>query len=398
MVDYRSLAREFGTPLFVVDEQILRQNAQRYLTTFRKLHPQTDIAYACKALCVKEVLRVVGDEGCSFDVSSGGEVYTALKAGCDPAKMYFHGNNKSKAELKMALENNVGFFMVDTIQEIINLDEIAKGLSKTAQIIMRVNPGIEAHTHEYIKTGCLDSKFGVPQNEIEQAVKEIKTRKNLNLVGFHAHIGSQIFDVKPFVDETKLLVKLAEKYGVKIISLGGGIGIVYTKADKPPTIKEFAEAITAVVKGKDIKLILEPGRSIVGPAGITIYTVGAIKDIPKIRKYVLIDGGMADNPRPILYQAKYDAFVVGKEDQKPAEEVTIAGRFCESGDVLISDIKLPKIEVNDLLAVSGTGAYNYSMASNYNRVPRPAMVMVNNGQAKVIVRRETYEDLVRNDL
>ncbi|MFC1510842.1 diaminopimelate decarboxylase [Candidatus Margulisiibacteriota bacterium] len=397
--DTMTLAKEFGTPLYVLDEATIRNRCQQYLKAFRQDYSNTDIIYASKALCTAGVLKIVTSEGLGLDVSSGGELYTALKAGCDPKKVYFHGNNKTKSELELALTSGVGRIMADTMQELKNIDEISRQTGKPASIVLRVNPGIEAHTHEYIKTGCIDSKFGVPQNEIETAVREIGSRKNLRLIGFHAHIGSQIFDVKPFVDEVKLLVELTNKYKTQELNLGGGVGIAYLPADKTPTIEEFAQAITAEVKGKtQAKLLLEPGRSIVGPAGVTLYTIGGVKDIPGVRKYVLVDGGMSDNPRPILYQAVYDAKIANKANQPPKEKVTIAGRFCESGDILIKDINLPQIEVNDVLAVIATGAYNYSMASNYNRVGRPAMVLVNRGNATLIVKRESYEDLIANDV
>jgi diaminopimelate decarboxylase len=344
------------------------------------------------------VLKTIASEGLGFDVASGGELHTVLKAGGDPEKIYFHGNNKSKAELKMALEAGVGQIVVDNLQELDNLDEVTQQTGKDARILLRINPGIEAHTHDYIKTGTTDSKFGVPQGEIEAAVKNARSRKKIDLVGFHAHIGSQIFDVQPFVDETRLLLSLTRKYRTLEMSLGGGFGVPYLPTDVLPSIDYFAQNIASVLESDGIKLVLEPGRSIISSAGVTLYTIGAVKNIPEIRKYVFIDGGMSDNPRPILYQAQYDAKIVTKVEDKNTEKVTVAGRFCESGDILIKEIALPSPQAGDILAVACTGAYNYAMASNYNRVPRPAMVMVNNGQAKVLVRRETYDDLIRNDV
>lgn len=397
--DAVELTKEFGTPLYVMDEATVRNRCRKYIDSFRKHYPNTDIAFACKALCTAGILKIADGEGMCFDVSSGGEIYTALKTGIDPKKLYFHGNNKTKAELKMALEAGVGRIMVDTTQEIINLDEVTKETGIRAEVMMRINPGIEAHTHEYIKTGLIDSKFGVPQYQIEEAVKQIQNKKLISLVGFHAHIGSQIFDTKPFVDELKILLDLTKKYNTHEINIGGGPGIAYLSSDEPPEIEAYAQQIAKALKSKtNAKLVLEPGRSIVGTAGVTLYTVGGIKDIPDVRKYVLVDGGMADNPRPILYQAVYDAKIANKANDKPVEKVTIGGRFCESGDILIRDIKLPKIEAGDILAVLVTGAYGYSMASNYNRVPRPAMVLVNNGQATLIIKRESYDDLIRNDV
>jgi diaminopimelate decarboxylase len=397
--DTIDLAREFGTPLYVMDEESLRNRCRKYIDSFRKYYPNTDIAYACKALCTAGILKVVASEGMGLDVSSGGELYTALKSGCDPKKFYFHGNNKSKAELKMALEAEIGRIVVDTVQEIENLDEITRQLGIRAEVMMRINPGIEAHTHEYIKTGNIDSKFGVPQNEIEKAVGLVRNKKLLTLVGFHAHIGSQIFDTQPFVDEVKLLLGLTKKYDTHELNIGGGPGIAYLSSDNPPDIEAYAQQIAAVLKDQTMaKLVLEPGRSIVGNAGVTLYSIGGIKDIPGVRKYVLVDGGMADNPRPILYQARYEARIANKFEAPMTQKVTIAGRFCESGDILIKDIKLPQITPGDILAVFCTGAYGYSMASNYNRVGRPAMILVNKGNATLIVKRESYDDLIRNDV
>jgi diaminopimelate decarboxylase len=389
------LVKEFGTPLFVMDEQTIRNRCQDYLRSFKKYHQNTEIAYACKALCVSGILKIVTEEGLGLEVASVGEIFTAKKAGVDLSKVYFHCNNKPKSELVFAIDNKIGRIMVDNLQEVENLAAIGKPLD----IILRINPGIEAHTHEYIKTATLDSKFGVPKDEIDTVVKAIHSKKNIRLKGFHAHIGSQIVDQKPFEDEVKLLLNLAKKYQVKELDLGGGIGIAYLEKDPVPQIEKIAEKIGSILKNDpDIKLILEPGRSIVGTAGVTLYTVGAIKDIRGIRKYLFIDGGMSDNPRPILYQAKYDAIIANRADRPKNDKVTIAGRFCESGDILIKDIKLQKAEVSDVLAVFCTGAYNYSMASNYNRVCRPAMICVNNGQAKLILRRESNEDLIKNDL
>ncbi len=397
--DTIGLAREFGTPLFVMDEKTIRNRCRKYIDSFRKYYPNTDIAYACKALCTAGILKVVTSEGMCLDVSSGGEIYTALKSGCDPKKFYFHGNNKTKEELKMALEAGVGRIVVDTLQEIENLDEVTQQIGRRAEVMLRINPGIEAHTHEYIRTGTIDSKFGVPRNEIDDAVKSVGSKRLLSLAGFHAHIGSQIFDTRPFVDEAKILLELTKKHKTHELNLGGGPGIAYLSSDEPPDIEDYAKQIAEVLREKtNAKLILEPGRSIVGNAGVTLYTIGGIKNIPGVRKYALVDGGMADNPRPILYQARYDAKIANKADSPVVEKVTIAGRFCESGDILIKDIKLPEIETGDILAVLCTGAYSYSMASNYNRVGRPAMVLVNERNATLILKRENYDDLIRNDV
>jgi diaminopimelate decarboxylase len=396
--DTINLAKEFGTPLFVLDEKTIRNRCQTYLKSFRKYYPNTDVIYASKALCTAGVLKLVTSEGLGLDVSSGGELYTALKSGCDLKKIYFHGNNKPKKELKEALDARVGRIVVDNIDELNRLDEATSETGKRAEILVRVNPGIEAHTHEYIKTGTIDSKFGVPFAQLESFIKEVKKKKLISLVGLHAHIGSQILDPKPFADEVKFLLDLTLKYKTRELNIGGGLAIAYLPKDESPVLESFAKEIASVLKDKtDVKLILEPGRSIIGTAGVTLYTIGGRKDIAGIRKYIFIDGGMSDNPRPILYQAVYDAKIANKADLPAKEKVTVAGRFCESGDILIRDIELPEAKAGDILAVFCTGAYNYSMASNYNRVGRPAMVLVNGGDATLILNRESYEDLVRND-
>lgn len=393
------LAQKFGTPLYVVDEQTVRNRCRQYLEAFHQYYPNTEIIFASKALCTVGLSRVIASEGLGFDVSSGGELFTVLKAKADPAKIYFHGNNKSSAEIVQGLKSKVGRFVVDNQFELANLAAVAKKLKKTANILIRINPGIEAHTHEFIQTGKIDSKFGVPLDQLEDLVNKAKTYKNVRLCGFQAHIGSQILDLAPFVAVTKLLLELTKKYGTAEINIGGGLGIPYLADQSAPSIAELAKQVTAVLKGKtQAKLVVEPGRSIVGQAGITLYTIGVSREIPGIRRYLIVDGGMNDNPRYILYQAKYEALLADKANAPKTETVTIGGRFCESGDIIIKDGQLPPAKVGDLVAVLGTGAYNYSMASNYNRVPRPAMVLVNKGQAKLIVRRERNQDLIRNDV
>lgn len=393
------LVQKFGTPLYVIDEATVRSRCQTYTNSFRQYHANSEIVYAAKALCTTAICKMVASEGLGIDVSSGGEIFTAQKAGIDLRQAYFHGNNKSREELKVALQSGIGRIVVDNSDELDNLALIVKETGKPAAILLRVNPGIEAHTHAHIKTGTVDSKFGIPLSQLDSVVMEAKNRKNIKLVGLHAHIGSQIFDVAPFVDETKLLLGLIEKYGLVELDIGGGIGIPYLENETAPEIDDFTRQICEVLKDHpNIKLIIEPGRSIVGQAGVTLYTIGGIKDIPEIRKYIFVDGGMSDNPRPILYQAKYAATIVSKANQPRSDTVTVAGRFCESGDILMQNIVLPKAEVGDILAVFCTGAYSYAMASNYNRVGRPAMVLVNKGKPSLIVRRESYEDLVRNDL
>ncbi len=408
--DSVALAAEFGTPLYVLDEATIRERSREYKQALRVRYPNSEIIYASKALCTTAVLKIIESEGLGFDVSSSGELYTALKAQCNPKKIYFHGNNKSKKEIEEGLEVRISRFVVDNFNELEILDEVAKKKGVRADILIRVNPGIEAHTHEYIQTGRIDSKFGIGISEVLSAVKLADSKKFIEFRGLHAHIGSQIMDIKPFLLEAEVLLSLskeifdAHEFEVSEIDLGGGLGISYT-GEESPAIQSFAETISQKIieKAKEYeisepKLILEPGRSIIGNAGVTLYTIGGIKDIPQIRKYAFIDGGMGDNPRPMLYQAKYDAAIGGRVTEEGTEVYTIGGRFCESGDILIKDIKLGKLEVGDTLVVFCTGAYNYSMASNYNRVPRPAMVLVGNGDANLIVKRETAEDLVMNDV
>lgn len=396
--DLVDLTKEFGTPLYVMDEQTIRDRCRQYVSHFRTHYPNTEIIFASKALCAIGISKIIASEGLGFDVSSGGELYTVLNAGADPKKIYFHGNNKSLKEIEEGLRAGSGRFVVDNEMELKKIEAVAEKIGLQAQIMVRVNPGIEAHTHEFIQTGKVDSKFGVLLDQLDAFIALVRKAKRVRLEGLHAHIGSQILDVKPFVKEAELLLDLIQKFNLQEMNIGGGLGIAYLAQHVPPSIEHFAKEIAKGLKDKtSAKLILEPGRSIIGTAGVTLYTVGAIKNIPGIRKYVMVDGGMADNPRPILYQAKYDAKLANKPDDPGAEKVTIAGRFCESGDILIKDINLPKVEVGDILAVLCTGAYNYSMASNYNRVGRPAMVLVNEGDAAVVIKRESYEDLIAND-
>lgn len=396
--DVVDLAREFGTPLYVMDEVTLRNRCREYLHSFRLHYPNIEVVFASKALCTVGISEVIANEGLGFDVSSGGELYTVLKAGADPKKIYFHGNNKSLRELEEGLKAGIGHFVVDHVQELEKLDTLTQKLKIKASVLIRINPGIEAHTHEFIQTGKIDSKFGVQISRLEELVPSVRKMKFVEFLGFHAHIGSQILEVAPFVAEAELLLGLTNKYNATEMSLGGGLGIAYLDQHEPPSIGHFAAEVSKVIKNKTAaKLILEPGRSLVGTAGVTLYTIGGIKDIPGIRKYLFVDGGMADNPRPILYDAKYAALLGNKPEAEQKDLVSIAGRFCESGDILIKDIRLARAEEGDILVTLCTGAYNYSMASNYNRVGRPAMVLANNGDAAVVVKRESYEDLLIND-
>ena len=409
--DLVELAEKYSTPLYVIDEKTLRSICQDYKRAFAK-YPKTNMMYASKALCTSAIATILADEGFGFDTVSGGEIYTVHKAGIDMSKVLFNGNNKSYDELTLALEVGVGRISVDNFFELALLNEIAQSKEIVANILLRITPGIECHTHEYIQTGHLDSKFGFDLTQIDEAIELIQNEyKNIKIHGLHAHIGSQIFETSIFPDEIEIMGKeisrINEKFGLKLheINIGGGLGVKYTDADVPPSTYEIAELIINKLHEVSEKyniepptLFIEPGRSIISTSGVTLYTIGSSKQVPHGTKYVAIDGGMADNPRPSMYQAEYIAEVANKKEINEVETVTIAGRFCESGDILIKNIELPKLEEGDILCVYNTGAYNYSMASNYNRVQKPAMVLVNNSQSDIIINRETLEDLVSHDL
>ena len=409
--DLVELAQKYSTPLYVLDEATLRGICKDYKQAFSS-YEKVNMMYASKALCTLATSAILSSEGFGFDVVSGGEIYTVYKAGVDMSKVLFNGNNKSVDEIKLALDLGVGRFSVDNFLELSLLNEIAKSENKVANILLRITPGIECHTHEYIQTGHLDSKFGFDLTQIDEAVSLILDEyKNLNLHGLHAHIGSQIFETQVYHDEIEILVReiarLDEKFGLKLdeINIGGGLGVKYTEKDHPPSAFEIADVIIKSLNASIEKygiepptLFIEPGRSIISTSGVTLYTLGSSKQVPKGKKYVAVDGGMADNPRPSMYQAEYFAQIANKPLEENEETVTIAGRFCESGDILIKDIPLPEIEEGDILCVYNTGAYNYSMASNYNRVQKPQMVLVNNSQSDIIVIRETLDDLVAKDV
>ncbi len=412
--DTVELAKEFGTPLYVIDEDLIRKNMRIYKDAIDKYYDGNGlILYASKALCTKYTVNIAKEEGLGCDVVSGGEIYTALKSDFPMDKVYFHGNNKTVEELELAISAGVGHIIVDNIYELISLNDIAKEHGIIQKILFRIKPGIEAHTHTFIQTGQIDSKFGVAleNGEAFEIIKAAMELSNVKVEGLHCHIGSQIFEVEPFCDAARVMMRfmgeLKDKFGLTLdkLNLGGGFGIKYTEEDDPLPYDEYIKTVSETVKsaakeyGIDIPMILmEPGRSIVAPAGITLYTVGGIKDIKNVRKYVSVDGGLGDNPRYIMYQAEHGAVVANNAAAKPEEFVTVAGKCCESGDLLVENVKLPKVNVGDTLAVLSTGAYNYSMSSNYNRIPRPAMVAVSGGIAKTVVKRETYDDLLRNDV
>lgn len=409
--DLVKLIEKYGTPLYVLDEFTLRKICKDYKEAF-KGYPKVNMMYASKALCSMATSAIIASEGFGFDVVSAGEIYTVYKAGVNMSKVLFNGNNKSFDELTLAIELGVGRISVDNFFELSLLNEIAKSHDKTVDILLRITPGIECHTHEYIQTGHLDSKFGFDLTQIDEAVDLIlNDYTNLKLHGLHAHIGSQIFETSIYGDEIEILTKeiarLDEKFNLKLdeINIGGGLGVKYTESDCPPSTFTIAEIVIkrlyeCIEKYKidAPALFIEPGRSIISTAGVTLYTLGSSKQVPKGKKYVAVDGGMADNARPSMYQAEYFAQIVNKPDYELANTVTIAGRFCESGDILIKEIKLPEIEEGDILCVYNTGAYNYSMSSNYNRVQKPAMVLVNDGHDDIIIKRESLKDLIEHDV
>lgn len=412
--DTLTLATKFGTPLYVMDENLVRKNCSLYRTSIENYYDGNGLVlYASKALCCKEMCRVANDEKLGLDVVSGGEIYTAVTTGFPADKLYFHGNNKTAEEINYALDCGVGRFVVDNIEELTLLDSLAGQKGKKANIIFRIKPGVDAHTHDFIRTGQIDSKFGfaLETGEAEQAVIKALALANITLVGLGCHIGSQIFEISPFEQTAEIMINfmadMCQKHGAALreLDLGGGFGIKYVPTDDPIEYNKYMEKVSETIKsccaarGMELPfIVLEPGRSIVASAGLTLYKVGSVKEIPGIRTYVAVDGGMTDNPRYALYQAKYDAVIADRAGEKRTKTVTIAGRCCESGDLIAEHIAIQEPKAGDTLAVFATGAYNYSMASNYNRVPRPAMVMVKDGCARVIIKRESYEDIIRNDI
>ena len=404
--DLVDLAKKYGTPLYVIDEATLRGICRDYKSAFKD-YKNIKMMYASKALCTSAIAKILDSEGFGFDTVSAGEIYTVKNAGVDMSKVLFNGNNKSERELELALDYKVGRFSVDNFCEAELLNKVAAQKEVVADVLLRITPGIECHTHDYIQTGQIDSKFGFDLSQVDEIVELIQNQyKNLRLKGLHAHIGSQIFELKSYYDEVEILVKeiarINKKFGLNLseMNIGGGLGVKYTSKDVPPSIEELADAVTESMKKYSVEIptiYIEPGRSIISTSGVTLYTVGSSKQVPNGRKYVAVDGGMADNPRPSMYQAEYVAEVANKIHTEDKEIVTIAGRYCESGDILINEIELPKLDAGDILCVYNTGAYNYSMASNYNRVEKPAMVLVNNSHSDIIVYRERLEDLVSHD-
>jgi diaminopimelate decarboxylase len=392
---------------------LIRQRARGFKETFEKHGVKAQVAYASKAFSTIAMVQVVHEEGLSLDVVSGGELYTALAADFPKERIHFHGNNKSRAELEMAIKEDVGCIVVDNFYEIALLQEITEQYQKKMPVLLRLTPGIEAHTHDYILTGQEDSKFGfdLQNGQADEAVRLVQNSKGLELLGIHCHIGSQIFETTGFIMATqKLFAKMKEwkqriEFVPQVLNLGGGFGIRYTEEDQPIPVSQYVEVIIEEVKKQSKQLEveipeiwIEPGRSLVGDAGTTLYSIGSRKHVPNVREYVAIDGGMNDNIRPALYQAKYEAVIANRMNDESDELVSIAGKCCESGDMLMWDVHLPRANPDDLLAMFCTGAYGYSMASHYNRLPKPAVVFVEDGEAQLVVERETYEDIVKNDV
>lgn len=412
-VDAVELAQQFGTPLYVYDVALMRERARGFKQTFDEQNVKAQVAYASKAFSTIAMLQLAEEEGLSLDVVSGGELYTAIAAGFPVERIHFHGNNKSREELEMALDHKVGCIVVDNFYELEMLKTICHEKNQMVSILLRVTPGIEAHTHDYILTGQEDSKFGfdLQNGQAEEALKTALHIKQFDVLGIHCHIGSQIFETTGFLLAARKIVEKMNQWNkelafeAKVLNLGGGFGIRYTSEDEPILPSQYVSEIIKEVKKlveqyslKMPEIWIEPGRSLVGDAGITLYQVGSSKEVPGVRKYLAVDGGMSDNIRPALYQAKYEAVLANRPLAKTSEKVSIAGKCCESGDMLIWDLPLPETGDEDILAVFCTGAYGYAMSNNYNRLPRPAVVFVENGKATLVVKRETYEDLIRLDL
>lgn len=408
--DVVELAKEYGTPLYIISEGEIRKRCSRIREHFTSRYPDTMALYASKAMCNVALYKIIHEEGMGIDVVSGGELYTAIKAGFPMEKIYFHGNNKTPAEIKLAIDNHIGCFVIDNEFELATIQKLAAEGGKTVKALLRITPGVSGHTHEYISTGQIDSKFGFSiQGGIAlNAAKMTLNCPNIHFAGVHCHIGSQIYRAEAYREAVMVMIALIQQIklelGVEIeeLNMGGGFGVYDYEGNKPVDIVNFIETIMETIQEqcmiKNIRrprILIEPGRWITAEAGITLYTVGAIKEIRGIRKYVSVDGGMTDNPRHALYKAVYRAVAANKAKEPCTDIVTIAGKCCESGDILIKNLKTPSLESGDILAVYGTGAYNYSMSSNYNRLTRPALVMVNNGASRVIIRRETYEDLLK---
>lgn len=413
-MDTVSLAEQFGTPLYVLDEDMIRSNCRTYVTGMKESFGNGSAPlYASKALCFKGIYPVIGSEGMCADVVSAGEIYTALAAGFPAEKMFFHGTNKTDADIEFGVDKGVGHFIVDNMNELEVLDSIAGERGVRQKILLRLTCGLDPHTLEAINTGRVDSQFGIPidTGQADDFVRAALACGNLQLEGFHSHAGSQIFETDSFDLQAEILIKFAAKvrdefgFTVKVLNIGGGFGVRYVESDPDPDIKARIAEVAAHMKAASERygfspeaVYMEPGRSIVADAGITLYTTGGVKEVNGYRNYITVDGGMTDNPRYALYKAAYTVMNASRAGEAADYECTVAGRCCESGDRIAEYVSIARPERGDVIAVLSTGAYNYSMASNYNRVPRPAMVMVSEGEARLVVRRESFEDMMKNEL
>ncbi len=410
-VDSLKLAKEYGTPLVVYDVSQIRNQIRAFKKVFEEEQVNYAVSYASKAFASIAMYQVANEEEAYTDVVSAGELYTAMKANFPMERISFHGNNKSKEELEMAVKNHVGKIMIDNFYEINLLNQVLEEQDSEINVMLRITPGISAHTHQYDQTGQVDSKFGfdLKSGQADKALQEVLKNQRMHMLGIHAHIGSQIFELNGFEMAAAKLVDVAASwrknydYTAQVINVGGGFGIKYVQEDHPLKPEEFVKAIVKTIKDEATKhnfplpeIDIEPGRSIVGPAGYNLYKVGSMKEIPGLVPYVAVDGGMGDNIRPALYQAKYETVLANDPQRKASQEFHVAGKYCESGDIL-ADAKLPLLKAGDILAMLDTGAYGYSMASNYNRNPRPAVVFAEDGKAQVVIRRESLEDLVHLD-
>lgn len=416
-MDAVEIAKIYGTPVYVFDEAHIRNMMRVYKHTIEKFYKSNGlVVYASKAFSCMAVYAIAQSEGIGVDVVSGGELYTAIKAGFDSSKIYMHGNNKLPHELKLAIDNKIGTIVLDSYREVDMVDELAQKNGIIQNVLIRINPGVEAHTHEFIQTARTDSKFGfsVSDGAAQSITEYVLSKKNLRLRGFHCHIGSQIFETQSFIIAARkvmdfiAIIKKETGFESDTLNIGGGFGIWYNDEDPKLKLSDYENCLKSLINAvkekaqehslKEPFLVIEPGRSIIGEAGITLYTVGAIKDIKGIKKYVAVDGGMFDNPRYALYQSKYTVMLANRASEPCTEKVSVAGKCCESGDLIAVDVSLPKAESGDIMAVLSTGAYNYSMASNYNRNFIPAAILVKDGKAEYIVKPQTYDDIIRNDV
>jgi diaminopimelate decarboxylase len=403
--DLVDVAERHGTPAYVYAEDDMRARARTYVQAFAARGADFEVIYGSKALPITAAYRVMAEEGLSVDVASGGELYLALKGGVPRERLFMHGNNKSRAELELAFDADIGYLVLDSFGEIELAERLLAGTGRRQSALIRVTPGIKPSTHSYIQTGQLDSKFGFGLQDglAAEAVRRVGESAHLDLVGIHAHIGSQIFELEPYAKTIQLLADFVDATGLecRLLNVGGGLGIAHTAEDEPASIEEYVDVkVRAVREVFDPvpRILVEPGRSLVGNAGVTVYRIGTIKEIPGVRTYVAVDGGMSDNLRPMLYGARYDATLANRPDAPATQTATIAGMHCESGDILIREVELAEPRVGDLLVTPATGAYGYAMANNYNGVPRPPVIFCKDGNARVVVRRETYEDLAAHDV